>query len=406
MADRVSRRALLRGGVGAAAGAAVLGGPFRGFVALANGAPRQAPNWRDLRAIPDLRDGEVRLWLPEGFQYRSFHDTEFPVVLDDGTVLPGRHDGMAAFPGPNGNVMLVRNHEINNPVPAFGPGTPYDPMAGGGTTTVEVTLDGRGRRRVHQPQRHADELLRRRDAVGQLDHVRGDGQRARRRARLHRRVQRPADSSATASSSRCRRAASPTVQPITRAGRFAHEAAAFDPRHGHLYLTEDNFGFPSGLYRYSPPSNPMETGRLEDGGRLQMLAVEGMPNADLAATQPANARYRVDVGRHRRSRPDVPVHAGPDGADDQQHGAQLRRAAGLRPGRGPLLPPRGRGVRARRRVLLLDAGRWPAGAERRRHRPGLGQRLGPDLGVLAPAASRSASSTSRPVPRRSTSRTT
>ena len=131
MGDRVSRRALLRGGAGVAAGAAVLGGPFRGFVALANGAPRQAPNWRDLRAIPDLRDGQVRLWLPEGFQYRSFHDTEFPIVLSDGTVLPGRHDGMGAFPGPNGNVVLVRNHEINNPVPAFGdPAAAYDAMAG------------------------------------------------------------------------------------------------------------------------------------------------------------------------------------------------------------------------------------------------------------------------------------
>ena len=39
MGDRVSRRALLRGGAGVAAGAAVLGGPFRGFVALAERAP-------------------------------------------------------------------------------------------------------------------------------------------------------------------------------------------------------------------------------------------------------------------------------------------------------------------------------------------------------------------------------
>ena len=74
---------------------------------------------------------------PEGFQYRSFHDTEFPIVLDDGTVLPGRHDGMGAFPGPNGNVVLVRNHEVNNPVPAFGPGAPYD-------------ADGRGRHDDHR----------------------------------------------------------------------------------------------------------------------------------------------------------------------------------------------------------------------------------------------------------------
>ena len=81
--------------------------------------PGNAP-FRELRAIPDLRDGEVRLQLPEGFQYRSFHDTESPVVLDDGTGLPGRHDGMAAFRGRNGNVVLVRNHEVNDPGAPFG----------------------------------------------------------------------------------------------------------------------------------------------------------------------------------------------------------------------------------------------------------------------------------------------
>ena len=41
---------------------------------------------------------------------------------------------------------------------------------------------------------------------------------------------------------------------------------AFDPLGGYLYLTEDNFGFPSGFYRYKPPSDPVRTGRLDDGG--------------------------------------------------------------------------------------------------------------------------------------------
>jgi secreted PhoX family phosphatase len=81
-------------------------------------------------------------------------------------------------------------------------------------------------------------------------------------------------------------------EPIKSAGRFPHEAVAFDPVDGILYLTEDNFGFPSGFYRYLPPSNPMETGSLEDGGQLQMLAVEGVWNADLAARQTRRA-YKV-----------------------------------------------------------------------------------------------------------------
>ena len=92
---------------------------------------------------PICRDGRVRLHLPPGFQYRSFHDTDGPpIVLDDGTVLPGRHDGMGAFQGDGGNVWLVRNHEVNGPVGAFGAGTPYDQSTGGGTTTIEVTPDG------------------------------------------------------------------------------------------------------------------------------------------------------------------------------------------------------------------------------------------------------------------------
>ncbi|NUT99758.1 MAG: hypothetical protein HOY78_47880, partial [Saccharothrix sp.] len=76
----MDRRTVLRGAVAGA----LLGGPFAGFLARAAAEPATA---NALGPVPDLRDGAVRLWLPEGFQYRSFHDTEFPVVLDDETVL-------------------------------------------------------------------------------------------------------------------------------------------------------------------------------------------------------------------------------------------------------------------------------------------------------------------------------
>ena len=82
-------------------------------------------------------------------------------------------------------------------------------------------------------------------------------------------------------------------QPITAAGRFAHEAVAFDPQHGVLYLTEDNFQFPSGFYRYMPATDPMTSGRLDNEGRLQMLAVDDRPNLDLAAEQSDRAKYKV-----------------------------------------------------------------------------------------------------------------
>ena len=83
--NQISRRSLLRGGAGVAVGAVAVGGPFQGFLAMAQSSNGHTLDFRTLRPIADLRDGIVRLWLPEGFQYRSFHDTEFSVVLDDGT---------------------------------------------------------------------------------------------------------------------------------------------------------------------------------------------------------------------------------------------------------------------------------------------------------------------------------
>jgi secreted PhoX family phosphatase len=288
----VDRRTLLKT---TAAGAAV-GGPFAGLVAMP--AEAQPPQPGGLVPIPDERDGVVRLHLPQGFKYRSFHDTEATVTLMDGTVLPGRHDGMGSFRGPRNSVILVRNHEINNPMPAFGPGAPYDPMAGGGTTTVQVTRTGEELRSftslngtmmncsggqmpwgswvtceetVNGPDVGPDftgasnvPLTKPHGYVFEVpaSHLQGEGQSTR--------------------------------QPIRHAGRFAHEAVSFDPEGGHLYLTEDNFGYPSGFYRYRPPSDPMKVGRLMDGGTLQMLKVKGVDNAHLEAHQQTGVTYDVE----------------------------------------------------------------------------------------------------------------
>lgn len=311
----IDRRSVLK----STAAAAVLGGPFAGLVA-APAEARRPPNAANLVPIRDLRDNQVRLHLPRGFQCRSFHDTEATVELDDGTTLPGRHDGMGAFRGPNGNVLLVRNHEVTNlgnPT-AFGPGTPYDAAAGAGTTTVEVTPFGEVERAytslngtmfncsggimpwgswitceetINGPdvgpdfQRASNVDLQERH--GFVFEVPKDGQSDR--------------------------------EPIRSAGRFPHEAVAFDPVDGILYLTEDNFEFPSGFYRYLPPSNPMTTGRLEDGGRLQMLAVTGQPHAHLEARQPRRATYDVtwvDIDDPDPTFPYTPGQPAPTSNDD------------------------------------------------------------------------------------------
>lgn len=279
------------------AAAGLLAGPFTGLAAAPAHA-RRSPRAAALVPIADKRDGVVRLHLPRGFNYRSFHDTEASVTLTDGTQLPGRHDGMAAFRGPRETVILVRNHEVNNPTPAFGPVTPYDPMGGGGTTTIHTTKHGEvisaytslngtmmncsggempwgswvtceetvngpdvgpdftGASNVPLKEPHGYIF----EVPASTDPVAGQGDRT----------------------------------PIRNAGRFAHESVAFDPASGYLYLSEDNFAFASGFYRYKPPVDPMAAGRLEDGGTLEALKVVGVTNAHLEANQPQGMEYAVE----------------------------------------------------------------------------------------------------------------
>jgi uncharacterized protein len=205
---------------------------------------------------------------------------------------------MGAFDGPGKSVILVRNHEVNGPGTPFGPGAPYDSQAQGGTTTIQVTGTGEviraftslngtmmncsgGRmpwgawvtceETVNGPDVGPDftgtsnvPLTKPHGYVFEVpvSHQPGAGQSSR--------------------------------QPIRQAGRFAHEAVSFDPRGGHLYLTEDNFGFASGFYRYRAPRNPMKVGRLLDGGTLQMLKVKGVDNAHLEAQQVNGTTYDVE----------------------------------------------------------------------------------------------------------------
>jgi secreted PhoX family phosphatase len=307
----LDRRSFLKRSAVVTAGAAVVGGPLAGFLAgkAFAGAGRDVQNV--LRDVPDLRDGVVRLALPDGFQYRSFQQSRRPpappnVTLDDGSLLPGRHDGMAAFAGPRRDlVTLVRNHEENGSADggSFGAaGTPtYDTAALGGTSTVHVTCHGEveysyaslsgtqmncsGGNMPWGSWITCEETVNGYD-VGD-DFTRGAAppttyvQNARLQKTHGYIFEVPAAEGATA-------------QPITHAGRFAHESVAWDPKGGALYLSEDNFAFPSGFYKYVPPEHPRRAGRLLDGGRLYMLRVAGVPNADLAVHLTNGSTFPVE----------------------------------------------------------------------------------------------------------------
>lgn len=107
------RRTFLRRGAAAAGGLAVAG-PLQAYSAnVAMGQSTASPGYGPLRVAPG---GD--LMLPEGFEYRIISTQGEP--MRDGKPTPGIFDGMGAFEGPDGTVVLIRNHENRSP---FFPGS-------------------------------------------------------------------------------------------------------------------------------------------------------------------------------------------------------------------------------------------------------------------------------------------
>ena len=225
------------------------------------------------------------LALPTGFTYVMLGVEGSK--MSDGNLTPRAHDGMAAFALPNGNVRLVRNHEVRDP-PANAtlkgdPAKAYDPKGGGGTTSLEIRVNDDGTR----------ELLR--DFVslsGTIVNCAGGltpwgswltceettlGQ-SQGWTKDHGYVfEVPADAEEEVA-----------AQPILPLGRFVHEAVAVDPATGIVYETEDRGA--AGFYRFIP----RERGNLGAGGRLQMLAVRDRPNYGTSRGQQIGSTLAVD----------------------------------------------------------------------------------------------------------------
>jgi secreted PhoX family phosphatase len=56
------------------------------------------------------------------------------------------------------------------------------------------------------------------------------------------------------------------VSPMRSVGRFAHESVAYDQITNALFMTEDDFNFPSGFYRYQPPTGQCRSGSTTAAG--------------------------------------------------------------------------------------------------------------------------------------------
>lgn len=221
------------------------------------------------RAGPDFA-------LPEGFQYVAFGIEGEPMAT--GETGPGRHDGMAAFEGPDGLVRLIRNQEETTAAEmarAFGDlERAYDPLGPGGTITLDVRLpEGGGAELVRDFPSLNGTLIN--CAGGPTpwgswlsceETTRGETLGYRRPHGYIFEVPVSAESEVE-------------PVPLRDMGRFVHEALAVDPDTWILYHTEDvrynrERGWPgSGFYRFLPE----ERGVLRSGGRLQVLAVDGSP---------------------------------------------------------------------------------------------------------------------------------
>lgn len=262
--DGLSRRALLARSAAAGAGI-VLSGSIPGLFGTALASPAGAVGYGPL--VPDPAG---ILSLPEGFSYRIVAESG-TTLLDSGQPTPDDPDGTAAFVRRGGDgTVLVNNHEIGGGetyrVPPL-PGFTYDPLAGGGTTNIEVDKDGnRIREYVSLAGTHNNCAGGRTPWDTWLTCEETEGSPAGSTVR-HGYVFEvdPYDQDANRN-----------PQPIKALGRFAHESVAVDPRDHTVYLSEDANNPTGLLYRWTPPKGaPLQNGGLKrlapDAGALDAM---------------------------------------------------------------------------------------------------------------------------------------
>ncbi len=264
--------------------------------------------------------------LPKGFSYRVV--SRLGDAMDDGGTVPDRADGMGCFDLGNGEIALVRNHELQPHHDAGGPiakgfGKRNGVFVPGGTTTI--VLDA-ATLAVKRQFRSLGGTIR--NCSGGVtpwgtwlsceEAPTGPGQRyGDGLERNHGWVfEVPAAARGLVDAA-----------ALTAMGRFNHEAAAVDPATGIVYMTEDRDD--GVLYRFLP-SVP---GRLAQGGRLQAMVIDGLADtrnwdaAAMAVGQPLRVRW-VDLDEVEAPKDDLRERAAAKGA------ALIARGEGLHLGTG------------------------------------------------------------------------
>ena len=258
---------------------------FLGLRALhARGAEGEDPDFGYGDLIADTKG---ILSLPSGFRYQII--SRAGATMDDGLLVPGAPDGMAAFEGKHGMTVVVRNHEEvpeaagpfgenDEHVSKVGRDLLYDAAEGmtacaGGTTTI--VYDTRRKRVVRQflslggtirncaggptPWNSWITCEECQDLAGYYektsvtlakDHGYNFDVPATTEIQLNK------------------------AMPLKEMGRFRHEAVAVAPNTGAVYQTEDQ---DDGVFYRFMPNKP---GRLAEGGTLQTLHIVDKPSCD------------------------------------------------------------------------------------------------------------------------------
>jgi secreted PhoX family phosphatase len=278
--DALSRRRFIQGAT-AAGGGLAMGGPLSALTAQTAGAKqaRRAPGYGPLSPTPEKDSGRAYLALPKGFEYRIVNRSyepsiAYPTQGSEPTEVPTptTFDGMAAFAGPRGSTILVRNHENRGDDGEQAVIVPEafrydeDPRANGGLTRLVVGPD----RRLAEPPLHLLGGTSTNCAGGPMpwgSWITCEETETTLGERHGYIFEAPADADGPV----------PAI-PVPQAGRFSHEAVAW--LDGVLYETED-VREQSCFYRYRPRRRIDSPGDLANSsGPLEALAIEGMPGAD------------------------------------------------------------------------------------------------------------------------------
>ena len=230
---------------------------------------------------PLKRDPAGLFDLPEGFTYTVV--SAAGEAMDDGFATPDKFDGMGIHALDANRVALVRNHELKpgdqelgpsagiarleqrlKDGPAFGRGKDGRVLPGGTSTLI---VDLRSLKREAQWLSLAGTAVN----CGGGETPWGSWLTCEETVLKSPEVERPHGWIFEVPAAQ-RGLAQP--RPLTAMGRFRHEAAAVDRKTGIFYLTEDQG---DGLFTRFLPRDPRN---LSAGGRLQALAVEGVPGMD------------------------------------------------------------------------------------------------------------------------------